>query len=116
MGTKKQADLTEPTTKFQPGRYVLISEAADLIRVSARTIWGWREEVKWSADKASLFVKPGKAVLFDLDAWARYLERLQQEGVEAAKAWNNRFRAVALLQTATAAAIITALLHGGGGF
>jgi len=53
-------------------------------------------------------------VFFDLDAWARLLAQKQQESVEAAKAFQNSFRPIIVMQTAAAAAIITTLLYGGG--
>lgn len=116
MRKQKSIDLQAPTTKFQPGRYVTVSEAAKQIGLPERTLWGWREKAAlepWSR----IFVKPGKAVLFDLDAWASYLEQLQREAVEAARAWQLRFRAVTILPAAAVAAAIAAmLLQGGGGF
>lgn len=66
---------------------------------------------------AGLYVKSGKFVFFDLDAWIRYLERIQVAAVEDALAWQNSFGIVALFPAAAIAmAIATALFHGGGWF
>jgi hypothetical protein len=55
-----------------------------------------------------------QVVFFDLDAWARHLERIQLEATEAARAWENRFRLVVMFPAAAiAAAIAMALLQGG---
>jgi len=117
MKKQKSMDLQAPTTKFQPGRYVTVSEAARLIGLPERTLWGWREKAALEIERAGIFVKPVKAVLFDLDAWASYLEYLQREAVEAARAWQLKFRAVTCLPAAAVAAAIAAmLLQGGSGF
>lgn len=110
MRKQKSIDLQAPATKFQPGRYVTVSEAAKQIGLPERTLWGWREKAALEIVRAGIFVKPGKAVLFDLDAWASYLEHLQREAVEAARAWQLRFRAVTLLPVAAAAAAMAAML------
>ncbi|MBU1041112.1 MAG: hypothetical protein KKF77_08445 [Proteobacteria bacterium] len=115
MAKKKEVDLNEAVAVFQQDRYVPIPEAASKIRVSERGLWGWRERCAWDPEAASLFAKYGKFVFFDLDAWARLLAKKQQEGVEAAKAFQNSFRAIIVMQTAAAAAIIATLLYGGGG-
>jgi len=116
MAKKKEVDLNAAVAVFQQDRYVPIPMAASMIRVSERGLWGWRERCAWDPEAASLFAKYGKFVFFDLDAWARLLVKKQQEAVEAAHAWQNRFRALIVLQTAAAAAIVTALLQGGSGF
>lgn len=116
MAKKKEVDLNAAVAVFQQDRYVPIPEAASKIRVSERGLWGWRERCAWDTEAASLFAKYGKLVFFDLDAWARLLSKKQQEGIEAAKAFQNHFRAVPFLQFATAAALATLLLQGAGRF
>ncbi|MDP3426839.1 MAG: hypothetical protein Q8S17_05620 [Humidesulfovibrio sp.] len=114
MAKKKEVDLNAAVAVFQQDRYVPIPMAASKIRVSERGLWGWRERCAWDPEAASLFAKFGKFVFFDLDAWARLLAQKQQESIEAAKAFQNSFRAIIVMQTAAAAAIVTALPHGGG--
>lgn len=116
MCKSKIVDINDSATEFRPGRYVLIPEAATRIGLTERAIRGWREKCVFDVEMAKLFAKAGKFVFFDLDAWARYLDREQQKGVEAARAWQNRFRVVPLLQVTMAAALATLLLQGAGRF
>jgi hypothetical protein len=96
-------------------RYLLLPAAAEKIGLPLRTLRAWREKSRFDSNTAGLFVKDGKWVFFDLDAWARHLERIQRDAIEAARAWENRFRLVAVIPAAAiAAAIAIALLQGSG--
>lgn len=112
---KKQIlDMPTSATTYKDGRYLLLPAAAEKIDLPLRTLRAWREKCRFDPDTAGLFAKVGKYVFFDLDAWARHLERIQLEAVEAARAWENRFRLVAIIPVAAiAAAIAMALLQGG---
>lgn len=115
MPKKQMIDLGASATSYKDGRYLLLPAAAEKIGISLRTLRAWREKCRFDSNTAGLFVKAGKWVFFDLDAWTRHLERIQREAVEAARAWENRFRLVVMLPCAAiAAAIAFALLQGGG--
>lgn len=115
MQKKESHAMAAPSTTYSEGRYLLLPAAAEKIGIPLRTLRAWREKCRFDPDTARLFAKVGKSVFFDLDAWARHLERSQFEAVEAARAWENRFRLVALLPAATIAAAIASALGQGGG-
>lgn len=115
MQKKQPNDMPAVATVYRDGRYLLLPAAAEKIGIPLRTLRAWREKCRFDSDTAGLFAKVGKFVFFDMDAWARHLERIQSEAVEAARAWENRFRLVAVIPAAAiAAAIAIALLQGGG--
>jgi len=117
MTNKQQVEAKEIATVFKQDRYLLLPAAAERIGLPLRTLRAWREKCRFDSSTAGLFAKVGKFVFFDLDAWARHLERIQSEATEAARAWENRFRlALFFPAAAIAIAIAAALFHGGGGF
>lgn len=116
MQKKQTVDANENATVYKQDRYLLLPAAAEKIGLPLRTLRAWREKCRFDPDKAGLFAKVGKFVFFDLDAWAHHLERIQQEAVEAARAWENRFRLVIMLPVAAIAAAIAIALFQGGGF
>jgi len=114
---KQMINVAASETTYKDGRYLLLPAAAEKIGIPLRTLRAWREKWPHDPSMAGLFAKSGKFVFFDLDAWARHLECIQTPAVEDARAWQNRFRIVALFPAAVIAmAIATALFHGGGGF
>jgi len=114
MQKKQTIDANENATIYKQDRYLLLPAAAERIGLPLRTLRAWREKCRFDPDTAGLFAKHGKFVFFDLDAWARHLERIQREAIEAARAWENRFRLVLFFPAAAiAVAIAMALLQGG---
>ncbi len=114
MQKKQTIDTNENATVYKQDRYLLLPAAAERIGLPMRTLRAWREKCRFDSNTAGLFAKVGKFVFFDLDAWARHLERIQLEATEAARAWENRFRLVVMFPAAAiAAAIAMALLQGG---
>lgn len=117
MPKKKMIDVAKPATVYKQDRYLLLPAAAERVGLPVRTLRAWREKCRFDPDTAGLFAKHGKFVFFDLDAWARHLERIQREAIEAARAWENRFRLVLFFPAATiAVAIAITLFQGGGRF
>lgn len=117
MQKKQTIDANENPTVYKQDRYLLLPAAAERIGLPLRTLRAWRERCRFDSDTARLFVKTGKWVFFDIDEWARLLAKKQQDALEAARAWENRFRLVIVYPAAAIAmAIATALFHGGGGF
>lgn len=94
MPKKQTVDTNENATVYRQDRYLLLPAAAERIGLPLRTLRAWREKCRFDSDTAGLFAKVGKFVFFDLDAWVRHLERIQQEAMEAARAWESRFRIV----------------------
>lgn len=115
MPKQKVIDVNEPVTVFKPDRYLLLPAAAERIGLPLRTLRAWREKCRFDSNTAGLFAKVGKFVFFDLDAWARHLERIQSEATEAARAWENRFRLVLFFPAAAIAIAIAASLFRGSG-
>ena len=117
MMNKQMSDMSTSATTYTDGRYLLLPAAAEKIGLPLRTLRAWREKCRFDSNTAGLFAKVGKFVFFDLDAWARHLERIQSEATEAARAWENRFRLVLFFPVAAIAiAIAASLLRGGYGF
>ena len=117
MMKKQMLDMPTSATTYKDGRYLLLPAAAEKIGLPLRTLRAWRERCRFDSDTARLFVKTGKWVFFDIDEWARLLAKKQQDALEAARAWENRFRLVIVFPAAAIAmAIATALFYGGGGF
>ena len=115
MMKKQMINMAASETTYKDGRYLLLPAAAEKIGIPLRTLRAWREKCRFDSDTAGLFAKVGKFVFFDLDAWARHLERIQSEATEAARAWENRFRLVFFFPAAAIAmAIAVALIQGGG--
>jgi len=117
MPKKQTINTNENTTVYMQDRYLLLPAAAERIGLPVRTLRAWREKWRIDPNMAGLFAKSGKFVFFDLDAWARYLERIQLAAVEDARAWQNRFRLVLFFPAAgIGMAIVIAMIHGGGRF
>lgn len=113
---KKQVPgMPASATAYKEGRYLLLPAAAEKIGLPLRTLRAWREKCRFDPDTAGLFAKVGKFVFFDLEEWARLLAKKQQDALEAARAWENRFRLVLFFPAAAIAmAIAVALIQGGG--
>ena len=86
MMKKQMINIAASETTYKDGRYLLLPAAADKIGIPLRTLRAWREKWQHDPNMAGLFAKSGKFVFFDLDAWARYLERIQMAAVEDARA------------------------------
>jgi len=117
MMKRQMINMAASETIYKDGRYLLLPAAAEKIGIPLRTLRAWREKWQHDPNMAGLFAKSGKFVFFDLDAWARYLERIQMAAVEDARAWQNRFRLVLFFPAAgIGMAIVIAMIHGGGRF
>jgi len=117
MMKKQMTNMAASETTYKDGRYLLLPAAAEKIGIPLRTLRAWREKWQYDPNMAGVFAESGKFVFFDLDAWARYLERIQMAAVEDARAWQNRFRLVVLFPAAAVAAVIAiAMTQGGGRF
>lgn len=114
---KQMINMAASETTYKGGRYLLLPAAAEKIGIPLRTLRAWREKCRFDSDTAGLFAKVGKFVFFDLEEWARLLAKNQQDALEAARAWENRFRLVFFLPAAAVAmAIALTLFQGGGRF
>ncbi|WP_308736535.1 hypothetical protein [Humidesulfovibrio sp.] len=116
MMKKQMINMAASETTYKDGRYLLLPAAAEKIGIPLRTLRAWREKCRFDPDTAGLYAKVGKFVFFDLEEWARLLAKKQQDALEAARAWENRFRLVLFFPAAAiAVAIALTLFRGGGG-